>query len=147
MKQAICSRWMGAGALAAALAMLSPSAASARDTIHQPKPGSRERRAIFNALRVPVGREMKHAVVFQGTLKVSKSGWAFFSGSPLLDDGKGGKPSANAGEGSGDEMVALLRLRNGKWRVLSYGFGGGMDEIEHEKKAYPQAPRALFRSD
>ncbi len=145
MNQMKSSDMLGFGAVLSVLAVASSPVLSApRDAVYQPKAGSAERKAIFNALRVPVGRSLKHAVIFQGTLKASKSGWAFFSGGALLDDGKNGKPISN--EGSGGEMAALLRHSGGRWRVLSWGFGGGMDEIESEKRKYPQAPRALFHS-
>jgi hypothetical protein len=140
MKQAKMSILMSASAL---LVTLVPTMAAPRDRIYSPKPGSSERRAIFNALRVPIAKHLKKPVLFSGSLNASKSGWAFFSGGALIDDGKDGR-RLNDG-GSNGEMVALLRHSSGKWRVMSWGFGGGMDATFDAMQKYPAAPRALFR--
>lgn len=139
MKQAMSRRLLGAGLMAL---MVSPALSAPGDPVYEPKRGSRERKAIFNAMRAAHGKEKGQPVIFQGDLKASKSGWAFFSGGALIDDGKGGRPINNEGAGA---LQALLRLRNGKWRVLDLGYYGGMDGIEDALKKYPQAPRALFR--
>ena len=139
MNQTVGSRLLGTGLLAL---MLSPVLSAPRDAVYQPKRGSSERKAIFNALRVPMSKGVKGAVIFQGDLKASKSGWAFFSGGALIDDGKGRRPLDNDGMGA---LQALLRLRNGKWRVLDLGYYGDMDGINGNIKKYPQVPRALFR--
>src|SRR5262245_22461962 len=53
-----------------------------------PKPGSAERKAIMDALRVPVEKELKKKVVFKvDHLKVLKD-WAFLRGVPQQPNGK-----------------------------------------------------------
>ena len=136
---------LGAAVLVASAGPLRAAPSSA---IYEPKPGSAERRAIFSALRVPVGKQVRRRVIFQGPLKASRSGWAFFSGVVRLDDGKGVGRSIST-QGSGGSLVALLRKSSGKssgrWRVMSWGFGGGTDAMDEAMRKHPQAPRALFR--
>jgi hypothetical protein len=112
-------------------------------TIYEVKPGSRERRQIFAALRPAVQKQMKMQVLFVGSLKANKSGWAAFMGNARRNDGTPeGKPLG--AEGMWGEMAALMRRTNGKWRVLSYGFSTGTDAIDEALRKYPQAPRKLF---
>ena len=63
-----------------------PSKTSSKATT--PQAGSAERKAIMDAMRVPVQKETKFPVIFKvGSLKM-QDGWAFFSGQALHKDGK-----------------------------------------------------------
>ena len=107
---------------------------------YTPKPGSRERKAIMDALRKPVSKRVGRSVIFVvGHLKV-KNGWAFLQGSARRPDGK--ELSENYLWG---EMAALLRKKsNGTWVVLSWGFGTDTGPMEEAKRRFPNAPRSIF---
>lgn len=114
-----------------------------------PKPGSPERKAILEALRVPVQRELKKPVVFKVDHLRVRDGWAFMTGVPQQPGGKkmdyrGTKWSEAIRAGAFDDWVcALLRKRDGKWRVVDRALGA-TDVVWdgwHEKH---RAPRALF---
>src|SRR5215207_2297623 len=65
--------------------------ASALAQVHEPEKGSAERKAILDALRIPVEGDLKQRVVFNtDNFKVSGN-WAFVSGSPQTPDG--GRPN------------------------------------------------------
>ena len=107
---------------------------------YTPKPGTRERKAILDALRKPVQKRVGRPVIFQvGSLKV-KDGWA-------LVQGNARKP--NGGD-LGDrflwgELAALLRRKpNGTWVVLTWDFATDTSALENARRRYPNAPRALF---
>src|SRR5215218_10869825 len=67
------------------------SISSLGQTAYTPEKGSAERKAILDALRIPVERDLKQRVVFNtDNFKVSRN-WAFVSGSPHTPDG--GRPN------------------------------------------------------
>lgn len=104
-----------------------------------PKAGSAERKAIMNALRVPVQKTTKFPVIFRvGNLK-AQSGWAFFQGSALHKDGKAIDDKFLWGE-----MAALLRKTGKTWKVLHWGFATDVSIVDEAKKKYPHAPRGIF---
>lgn len=104
---------------------------------YTPKPGSPERKAILNALRVPVEREARQKVVFHGvSIKVEK-GWAFVH---AISMDKAGKKAV-----LGDlDTAGLLRKQNGRWKVLHWGVAGDISVVCEAAKKYPQAPKAIF---
>jgi hypothetical protein len=104
---------------------------------HTPKPGSAERKAILDALRVPIQREARQAIVFYNVqLKVEK-GWAWVS---AISKDKSGKKMP-----LGDLATqGLLHKVNGRWRVEHWGVSGDISVVCAAAKAYPQAPRSLF---
>lgn len=117
---------------------------------HVPKAGSDERKAIMDALRVPVETELKKKVIFKiDHLKV-KDGWAFMRGVPKETDGKpveykGTVYEEAIKEGIFDDWIcALLKKSEGKWQVVVYSIGAtdvayeGWDQ-EHK------APSDIFR--
>src|SRR5215207_6421729 len=88
---------------------------------HMPAPGSAERKAIMDALRVPAKRELGKNMVFQvGSLRV-KDGWAVVSATPLKPDGSafdwsGTKYAKCMREGECDTGIqALLRKSGNAW--------------------------------
>ena len=119
---------------------------------HTPKPGDAERRAITDALRAPVERQLKQKVVFQiDHLKVQDD-WAFLRGLPRRADGtpldyKGTPYQTAVEEGAFDDgIVALLRKRRGRWQVVQFVVGAtDVPYIGWDKKY--RAPSAIFRED
>ena len=121
----VCAQPPGAGASAAA---------------HTPPPGSGERKAILDALRVPVERTYHERIVFVvERLKVG-AGYAY---ADVGAQGPDGKPPQELAGMAGD-VSALLRKQGGRWKVLKWGSYGGMDLIFECRKKYPKAPRALY---
>jgi hypothetical protein len=104
---------------------------------YSPKPGSHERKAILDALRVPVERVARQKVVFHGvSIKVEK-GWAFVH---AISMDKAGKKAV-----LGDlDTAGLLRKQNGRWKVLHWGVAGDIGVVCEAAKKYPQAPKAIF---
>jgi hypothetical protein len=98
-------------------------------SVYTPERSSPERRAILDALRVPVEKELKQKIVFVvDDLKVQK-GWAFAAGTP--QGASGGEPNYRGTiywEAKRDGMFdnnffALLRKTGGKWRVVTHAIG------------------------
>src|SRR5687767_6048265 len=103
------------GLLCFVVLLLSVSTLDARP--YTPKVGSPERKAIMNALRVPVQREAKQPVVFYDvTLRVER-GWAWVV---CITRDKTGKKLP-----LGDlATCGLLQKSKGRWRVRHWGVAG-----------------------
>jgi hypothetical protein len=121
--------------LFAVLCLLAATALQAKP--YTPKPGSAERKAILDALRVPVQREAKQAIVFHDvTLRVER-GWAWVV---CIAYDKSGKKLP-----LGDLATnGLLRKVRGRWQVLHWGVAGDIGVACAAARQYPQAPRAIF---
>jgi hypothetical protein len=106
---------------------------------YSPRPGSAERKAILDALRVPIQREAGQTIVFYGVnIKVEK-GWSWVS---AISKDKTGKKLP-----LGDLATqGLLHKVKGRWRVEHWGVSGDISVVCAAAKAYPQAPRSLFGS-
>ena len=125
------------------------AAASAQET-YTPAPGSAERKAIADALRAPVERELRQKVVFKIDALKLKDGWAFLRGVPQRPGG--GRvdysvtPYQQAIEDGvfDDWICALLRKRAGKWQVVKYVIGATDVVYEGWDEEY-KAPSAIFR--
>ena len=117
---------------------------------YTPKSGSVERKALMDALRVPVEKELGKKVAFKiDHLKV-QGDWAFMRGIPQQVNGKAmdyrDSPYQEAiKEGMFDDGIcALLKKQDGEWTVVIYQIGAtdvpwvGWDE---EYKA----PAAIFK--
>ena len=115
-----------------------------------PERGSPERKAIVDALRVPVKKQLRQKVIFRiDHLKVEK-GWAFLLGAPQRPDGSsidytGTVYQEAVDEGAFDDsIVALLRNTNGKWRVVQYVIGAtDVPYVDWDTKY--RAPRGIFK--
>lgn len=104
---------------------------------YTPKPGSAERTAILNALRVPIQREAGEKIVFHHVTIRVENGWAWVV---ALSKDKSGKKMP-----LGDLMTqGLLRKVKGRWRVEHWGLSGDIGVACAAAKAYPKAPRAIF---
>jgi hypothetical protein len=106
-----------------------------------PKPGSADRKAIMDALRVPVQKELKKDIVFKvGSLRV-KDGWAVLQGNAVRPDG-----TALGEKDLWGEMAALLRKKDGKWTVLHWGISTDTGVLDYAKVHFPDAPNEIFPS-
>lgn len=91
--------------------------------------GGAERKAIMDALRVPIKRELKKAVIFQVGLFRVKDGWAVISATPLKPDGnkfdwRNTKYEKCMRGGVCDNGVqALLKNTGNAWHVIEYAVG------------------------
>jgi hypothetical protein len=112
--------------------------------------GDPVRRAVVDALRPPVERELRQKVVFKIDHLKTQDGWAFLRGVPQQPGGKAvdyrRTPHRDALEaGAFDDWIcALLRKRGPKWRVVTYQIGATDVPYEDWDRRYG-APRGLFR--
>ncbi|MCW5957050.1 MAG: hypothetical protein KIT61_10725 [Pyrinomonadaceae bacterium] len=98
-------------------------------TPYTPEKGSPERKAILDALRIPVERDLKQKVVFVAENFNVLGSWAFVSGTP--QNANGGSPDYSRTQyadaldsGAFDNnFFALLRKTAGKWKVTTYAIG------------------------
>jgi hypothetical protein len=132
-----------------ALALLSAPAARGQGPARTPAAGSAERKAILDALRAPVEKELKRKVVFKVDGLKAQGGWAFVRGVPQQPGGRAmdyrGTPYEEAiREGIFDDwFCALLRRERGRWRVVTYNIGA-TDVVYSNWPEQHGAPRALF---
>ncbi|HET9786538.1 MAG TPA: hypothetical protein VFP47_05370 [Pyrinomonadaceae bacterium] len=118
-------------------------------TPHVPEKGSAERKAILDALRVPVEKQLKQPVVFKiDHLKVQNH-WAFLTGRPQNSDGSAidytntvYQEAVDSGAFD-DGIVALLRRTGVKWTVVQYVIGATDVPYENWDKKY-RAPKGIF---
>ena len=98
-------------------------------TPYTPEKGSPERKAILDALRIPVERDLKQKVVFVAENFNVLGSWAFVSGTP--QNANGGSPDYSRTQyadaldsGAFDNnFFALLRKTAGKWKVTTSAIG------------------------
>jgi hypothetical protein len=117
-------------------------AAFARGEVYEPKPGTPERKAIMDAMRGPVSKQIGEPVEFTGTVKLSGA-WARFEGHVGTKSGKPAKKEDARFELELD-FFALLRNEKGEWKVLSWGFAGDISAYLDAKKKFPDAPKDLM---
>jgi hypothetical protein len=115
--------------------------------VHTPEKGSAERKAILDALRTPVERELKQPIVFvTDNFKVQGS-WAFVSGTPQTPGG--GEPNYSNTKYAGyqdafdNNFFALLKKTGGRWRVTTYAIGC-TDVCYTDWWRRYRAPKAIF---
>lgn len=108
---------------------------------------SPERKAILDALRIPVERDLKQKIVFvTDNFKIAGT-WAFVSGRPTKPDGS--RPDLSNTAWAGDEdlfddnFFGLLRKTNGRWRVVKHALGCTDVCYLDWAKRY-KAPRSIF---
>lgn len=115
----------------------------------EPKVGTAQRRAILNAVRAPVEKELKQKVRFRVDHLRSDGEWAFFFGAPQLASGRAPDyrktryREAVAAGAFDNGVSALLRKRRGRWQLLTYVLGATDVPWEGWPKRYG-APRRLF---
>ena len=110
--------------LLAALALLvaGPVAAAGEAPV-----GSPLRKAILDALRPSVEARLKTSIEFTVQVIRAEGGWAFVMADPRHRGGKAIDGHAIFGDDfdnmDGLRVDAVLRLKNGKWRVVDQGIG------------------------
>ena len=132
--------------LVIAVAVVTSATAQAAYT---PEKGSPERKAILDALRVPVERELKQKIVFVADHFKVQGAWAFVSGTPQNPEGDEPDyrrtPYADQVEsGAFDHnFFALMRKTGGKWKVTNYALGcTDVCYLDWWRKF--RAPKAIF---
>jgi hypothetical protein len=123
--------------------------AAAAQSAYTPEKRSPERKAILDALRVPVERELKQKIVFVADNFKVQGTWAFVSGTP--QNLSGGEPDYRGtpyreqkDQGAFDNnFFALLRKTGGKWRVVKYAIGC-TDVCYLDWWSLHKAPKAIF---
>ena len=116
---------------------------------YTPEKGSVERKAITDALRLPVEKKLKQSVVFNiDHLKVQDD-WAFMLGAPRkpnggkLDYSKTSYAKAQRLGMFDDGISALLRKVRGRWTVVRYVIGA-TDVVHIEWDKQYRAPSGIF---
>ncbi len=133
--------------LVAAMLVLTGSALA--QGVYTPEKGSPERKAILDALRIPVEKELKQQIVFVADNFNVKGNWAFIGGDPQSQDG--GKPNYRGTpyqEAIEDEIFdnnffALLKKTGGKWKVVTYAIGC-TDVCYSDWWSRYKAPKTIF---
>jgi len=116
---------------------------------HTPEKGSAERKAIFDALRVPIERNLKQKIVFVADNFNVYGNWAFVGGTP--QSANGGAPDysrtqyADAQESGAfdNNFFALLKKTAGKWKIVTYAIGC-TDVCYADWWRTHRAPKAVF---
>ena len=125
------------------------TAALAQSRPYTPDKGSPERKAITDALRLPVQKKLKQDVIFKIDHLMVQNGWAFLVATPQRADGGAidyrDTPYADAyNAGAFDNgVVALLHKVGGQWRVTQYVIGAtDVPYVDWDKRFH--APKAIF---
>lgn len=109
-------------------------------SVYTPKPGSRERVELMDALRGPFAVRYHETVTFYiDRLKVG-GGYAYFAGVALGANDKPTRPLAD----TNGSVSAFYQKRNGHWTVVKWGSYSVFTFVDHVRSHYPNAPRALF---
>jgi hypothetical protein len=135
--------------LVIALVLIAAAIAASAQSVYTPEKGSPERKAILDALRVPVERAMKQKIVFVADKFSVQGTWAFVGGSMQTPSGDqpdltGTEFAEAAKEGFYDSnFFGLLRKTGGKWRVIKHAIGC-TDVCYAEWWKEARAPKAIF---
>ncbi len=117
--------------------------------VYTPERGSAERKAILDALRVPVEKDLRQKVVFVTDTFNVQGSWAFVSGTPQDSKGespnyRGTKYAEAVDSGAFDNnFFALLKKTAGKWKVTTYAIGCTDVCFADWWRRY-KAPKAVF---
>lgn len=123
---------------------------SAAAQIYTPKQGSPERKALMDALRLPVEKDLNKKVVFKVDHLKVQGDWAFMRGVPQQSNGarmdyRGTAYQQAIKAGFFDDWIcALWRNKNGRWQVVKYVIGATDVVYDGWDKEYG-APAAIFR--
>lgn len=97
--------------------------------VYTPEKGSAERKAILDALRVPVEKQLKQRIVFVTEHFNVSGNWAFVSGDPQSPSG--GRPDyrrtpyqeAIDSDAFDNNFFALVKKTAGRWKVVTFAIG------------------------
>jgi hypothetical protein len=134
---------IGVLAASAIVAMAQPQAKSLG-------PGSAARKAVMDALRPRVEKEIGPKVIFSVTEAKAIGSWAFVIATPKRPGGKAVDYSktkfakaAKAGQFE-DRVVAILSKKAGKWSVYLFSFGATDDPVAGWMDKHPKVPWGSF---
>ena len=129
------------------LVLIAAAVAASAQSVYTPDKGSPERKAILDALRVPVERDLKQKIVFISEKFNIQGTWAFLSGRPTKPDGSDPDLKNTAWDGAEDAFdhnyFALLKKTGGKWKVVKYAIGC-TDVCYGEWWKEARAPKTIF---
>ena len=112
-----------------------------------PEKNSPKRKAIMNALRVPVERDLKQRIVFVADEFRLLGNWAFVGGRPTTPSGDNPSLKGTAWDGSEDmfdnNFFGLLKNDGKKWKVVAYAIGC-TDVCYVDWWSRYKAPKAIF---
>lgn len=131
------------------LVLIAAVVTASAQSVYTPEKGSPERKAILDALRIPVERAMKQKIVFVADKFNVQGTWAFLGGS--MQTPAGDQPNLSgtefdeaAKEGFYDSnFFGLLRKSGGKWRVVKHAIGC-TDVCYAEWWKEARAPKTIF---
>lgn len=124
--------------------------ASNNSAVYSPEKNSPERKAIFDALREPVSKELKQDVSFIADKFNVQGDWAFIAGKVRNADG--GEPNwkitkyqefIESGDFE-DNLFALLKKKDDKWTVVTY-LMNCLDVCYLEWDKEHKAPKAILK--
>ena len=116
---------------------------------HTPPAGSAERKGIMDVLRVPCEADLGQNVIFRVQHLRVAGGWAFARVVPIqpngteIDYSRTKYAEAEAAGAFDAEGEALLRKKDGAWRVLEWRFGASDTEVELWLERY-RFPRTIL---
>lgn len=119
---------------------------------YTPKPGTKERTDILNAIRDPLEDALHQPIIFRVDHLKVQDGWAFLIGIPRTKDDKPINYEGTFHEGDAeyaDELlVCLMRFKRGRWYVVTHGLFTndvwwiGLDEqYKAPKGIFPALPK------
>jgi hypothetical protein len=122
---------------------------AAAQTVRTPEKGSTERKAILDALRIPVERELKQKIVFAADHFNVAGNWTFLGGQP--QNASGGQPDyagtpyqeAKDADMFDNNFFAILKKTGTKWKVVTYAIGC-TDVCYADWWRRYKAPKAIF---
>lgn len=136
-------------ALVISLFLFASFSSGVAQSVYTPEKGSAERKAILDALRVPVEKELKQKIVFATEHFKVSGAWAFLGGDPQSsNDGKPdyrGTPYQEAIDADmfDNNFFAILKKSGGKWKVVHYAIGC-TDVCYADWWSRYKAPKAIF---
>lgn len=122
---------------------------AAGQRVLMPDADSPERKAILNALRIPVEADLKQKVVFSVETMSMLGNWAYLDGQPRSPAGgipnyRGTRYQKAKDAGMFDNSIfALLKKTGGKWSVVRYAIGCTDICYADWWRRY-KAPKAIF---
>jgi uncharacterized membrane protein len=111
--------------------------------VTEPKPGTPERKAMMDAMRLPVSDYAGKPVTFTGKLR-TQGNWARFTGKVTPTDGRAAKAEEIAAAMELDFVAILKKDAAGQWTAPHWGFAGDTSVLEEAKKKFPNAPWPMF---
>jgi hypothetical protein len=123
--------------------------AAVGQSVYTPEKGSEVRKAILNAIRAPVEKELNQKIVFAAKNFNVAGNWAFLGGDPQIPGGGAPDYSGTLYQEAKDadmfdnNFFGLLKKTGGKWKVVHYAIGC-TDVCYADWWRRYKAPKAIF---